>query len=182
MKLGGDIELIRRWHRHQLWSPSVHPDLGTEYVLYDPSGEPFTGEVLPSKVEVPELTAEFVMHMNKACVCFYVPRRVRVKRERAARRIARMAPSSLRRGALALLEGRAERLASMGPDTYRNGVLNNGYHLFLNQVHGERSLTEDEVWERLHDAGVKAGLGEDEIVRTLTSARNDARTAAGVAT
>lgn len=48
-----DIEIIHPTHRYSVVPPSIHPDLGTEYVWYNPDGTPAAD--VPNVDELPEL-------------------------------------------------------------------------------------------------------------------------------
>lgn len=58
-----DIEIIHPTHRYSAVAPSIHPDLGTEYVWYDPSGNP--ASELPDIDALPELPLTWTLAFSK---------------------------------------------------------------------------------------------------------------------
>lgn len=58
-----DIEIIHPTYRYSAVAPSVHPDLGTEYVWYDPNGNVATE--LPDIDALPELPLTWTLAFSK---------------------------------------------------------------------------------------------------------------------
>lgn len=58
-----DIEIIHPTYRYSAVAPSIHPDLGTEYVWYDPSGNP--ASELPDIDALPELPLTWTLAFSK---------------------------------------------------------------------------------------------------------------------
>lgn len=58
-----DIEIIHPTYRYSAVAPSIHPDLGTEYVWYDPSGKP--ASELPEIDALPELPLTWTLAFSK---------------------------------------------------------------------------------------------------------------------
>lgn len=58
-----DIEIIHLTHRYAAVAPSIHPDLGTEYVWCDPDGNP--ASELPDINELPELPLTWTLAFSK---------------------------------------------------------------------------------------------------------------------
>jgi hypothetical protein len=57
------IEIIHPTHRYAAVAPSIHPELGTEYVWYDPSGSP--ASQLPDIDELPELPLTWTLAFSR---------------------------------------------------------------------------------------------------------------------
>jgi hypothetical protein len=55
---GAGVDIIQRHHRFALVWPSIHPKLGTEYVWYDPDGNPLPAGAVPGPEDLTELPPE----------------------------------------------------------------------------------------------------------------------------
>ena len=162
---GEHIEVIRYGHRYAVAPPSWHQGARSYYR--------WNARYTPHKDDLPYLPVEWYVHLTRGCSCFDLER---AERKRMMRRMSDRPTGEA--GFLAAEKDFGEALVALKATTpgSRNNFLSTiAGRFLLYDVELNGVLSELRVMNTLYQAGIKAGLDEEEVRRTIQSARDWAR-------
>lgn len=162
--LGPDshVEIIRHSHRYAVVPPSWHQGAEQTYKWYTHSGD------IPHVTDIPHLPSAWYEHLTQKCSCFYEARKA--QREQLSR--YRQRPDNAQGTMLAQMdfEKNLETLSHLALGSRNNYLSRVAGRTFLFDCLMNEVLDMEEVSTQLVEAGIEAGLDNNEISATLNSA------------